>query len=110
MATLQHNITTVLTQDLLTAGDNISDVKHISITNVVDDSSAKAQINLFLNKGDKNFHILKNFKLQFGSTLILSEEDGIRFDNTSNGFSLRIQVDNGGSSPSAVDVIITRLT
>ena len=33
MATLQHNITTVLTQNLLAAGDNISNAKYISIAN-----------------------------------------------------------------------------
>mgnify|MGYP003666184065 FL=1 len=51
MATLHHNITTVLTQDLLTAGDNVNDVKHMSITNV--HATNSAQVNLILNKGDK---------------------------------------------------------
>jgi len=34
VATLQHNITTVLTQDLLTVGDNVSSANYISIANV----------------------------------------------------------------------------
>ena len=48
MATLLHNITTTLTQDLLAAGDGISNAKSISIANV--DSSNDAKVDLFLNK------------------------------------------------------------
>ena len=33
-ATLQHNITTTLTHDLLTVGDNINNVKRMSNANV----------------------------------------------------------------------------
>ena len=46
MATFFHNITTTLTTDLLTVGDNVSDVKYITITNV--DSSNTAKVDLFL--------------------------------------------------------------
>ena len=41
MATLQHNITTVLTQNLLAAGDNVSNAKYISVANVHASSTAK---------------------------------------------------------------------
>ena len=34
MATFFHNITTILTQDLLTAGDKINSIKSITIANV----------------------------------------------------------------------------
>ena len=66
MATLQHNITTVLTQELLAVGDKISDAKYISIANVDTDS---AIINLFLNKGDNNYYLIKGYRLTPGSTL-----------------------------------------
>ncbi len=106
MATLQHNITTVLTQDLLAVGDNVSDAKYISIANV--DASNTAKVDLFLNKGDNNYYLLKNVEIPKETTLVLTENDNIAFDNSANGFSLRIQVDNGSTTAVPVDVIINR--
>ena len=106
MATLLHNITTTLTQDLLAAGDRISNAKSISIANV--DSSNDAKVDLFLNKKEENFYILKGVDIPNGNTLILGPEDNITFNNSSSGFSLRIQVDNGSGAATAVDVIIKR--
>ena len=103
---LFHNITTVLTKDLLTAGDNVNNLKSITIANV--DTSNDAKVDLFLNKGDDNFYILKKVDLPVGFTLVLGPEDNIAFDNTLNGFSLRTQVDNGSTTAVNVDVIIKR--
>lgn len=106
MATLLHNITTTLTQDLLTAGDGINNVKFITIANV--DSSNDAKVDLFLNKKEDNFYILKQVLIPQGNTLILGPEDNITFNNSKSGFSLRIQVDNGSGVATDVDVIIKR--
>ena len=106
MATLQHNITTVLTKDLLTVGDNVSNAKYISIANV--DASNTAKVDLFLNKGDNNYYLLKNVEIPKETTLVLTQNDNIAFDNSTNGFSLRIQVDNGSTTAVPVDVIISR--
>ena len=106
MATLQHNITTVLTQNLLAAGDKVNDVKSITLANV--DSTNDAKIDLFLNQGDNNYYILKEVLIPLGSTLVLGQEDNIAFNNSSSGFSLRIQVDDGSTTAVAVDVIIKR--
>ena len=107
MATLQHNITTALTQDLLTAGNKVNSISSITIANV--HTSGGADVDLFLNKGDNNFYILKNVEIPHGMTLVLGPEDNISFNNNSNGFSLRIQVDSGdGSTAVPVDVIIKR--
>tara|TARA_R110002012_G_scaffold77996_1_gene198749 strand:+ start:1482 stop:1802 length:321 start_codon:yes stop_codon:yes gene_type:complete len=106
MATLQHNITTVLTQDLLTAGDKVNNISSITLANV--DSSNDAEVDLFLNKGDDNFYILKNVAIPNKNTLVLGPEDNISFNNNSNGFSMRIKVDNGSGAATAVDVIIKR--
>ena len=105
MATLQHNITTVLTQDLLTVGDNVSNAKYISIANVDSDS---AIINLFLNKGDNNYYLIKGYRLTPGSTLYLNKDNNIAFDNSTNGFSLRTQVQDDAANAVSVDVVITR--
>ena len=106
MATLQHNITTTLTQDLLAVGDNVNDAKYISIANV--DSTNTAKVDLFLNKGANNYYLLKNVEVPIETTLVLTKDDNISFNNTSNGFSLRIQVDNGSTTAVPVDVMITK--
>jgi hypothetical protein len=106
LATLQHNITTILTQNLLTSGDNVSSAKYISIANV--DSTNTAKVDLFLNKGDDDYYLLKNVEIPIETTLVLTKDDNITFDNSTNGFSLRIQVDNGGTTAVPVDVLITR--
>ena len=106
MATLLHNITTILTQDLLAAGDGISNAKSISIANV--DSSNDAKVDLFLNKKEENFYILKNVEIPNENTLVLGPEDNIAFNNGTNGYSMRIQVDNGSGAATAVDVILKR--
>ena len=106
MATLQHNITTVLTQNLLTSGDDVSGAKYISIANV--DSTNTAKVDLFLNKGANNYYLLKNVEVPIETTLVLTKDDNIAFDNSTNGFSLRIQVDNGSTTAVPVDVMITK--
>jgi len=105
LATLQHNITTVLTQNLLTSGDNVSSAKYISIANVDSDS---AIINLFLNKGDNNYYLIKGYRLTPGSTLYLNKDNNIAFDNSTNGFSLRTQAQDDSGAAVSVDIIITR--
>ena len=105
MATLQHNLSTVLTTELLTAGDEINDIKNISIANVDLDS---AIINLFLNKGDNNYYLIKGYRLTPGSTLFLNKDNNIAFDNSDDGFSLRTQVQDDSGGAVSVDVIITR--
>ena len=72
MATLQHNITTVLTQNLLAAGDNVSSAKYISIANV--DASNTAKVDLFLNKGANNYYLLKNVEIPKETTLVLTKD------------------------------------
>jgi len=105
-ATLLHNITSVLTKNLLAAGDKVNNISSITIANV--DSSNDAEVDLFLNKGDDNFYILKNVSIPQKNTLVLYPDDGIVFNNNANGFSMRIQVDNGSGAATAVDVIIRK--
>ena len=105
MATLQHNITTILTRTLLTAGDKVK-VNNITLANV--DSTNDAKVDLFLNKGTDNFYILKNVLVPQESTLVLGTEDNISFNNGSSGYSMRIQVDDGSTTAVNVDVILKR--
>ena len=54
------------------------------------------------NKKEGNFYILKSVLIPNGSTLVLSQEDNIGFDNSNDGFSLRIK------STENIDVIIKK--
>jgi len=105
MATLQHNVTTTITQNLLAAGDNVNDVKYISIANV---GQVTAFVDLLLNQGDNNYYLLKNAKVLVGEALNLNKDNNISFNNTTNGFSLRVQVDDGEETAVPVDIVITR--
>ena len=105
MATLQHNITTVITKNLLAAGDNVNDVKYISIANV---GEVTAFVDLLLNQGDNNYYLLKNAKVLVGEALNFYKDNNISFNNTTNGFSLRAQVDDGEQTAVPVDIVITR--
>ena len=82
MATFFHNITTVLTKDLLTPVDKINSVSSITIANL--HASASAEVDLFLNKGSDNFYILKNVEVPHGMTLLLESQDIPSF----NGYSI----------------------
>jgi hypothetical protein len=107
MATLQYNITSVAPAELLKRGDNVSNAKTITLANV--HASASADVDLFIYDvaNNKSFHILKNVGIPHGTTLVLGSEDGISFNNSARGFSMRIQVDAGdGSTAVPVDVII----
>ena len=73
MATFFHNVTSILTKDLLSAGDNISNLNSITLANV--DTSNDAKVDLFLNKGTDNFYILKEVEIPRGFTLVLGPED-----------------------------------
>ena len=106
MATLQHKLSTVLTTDLLKVGEDVSDVKYISIANI--DDNLAATINLLLNKGDDNYYLIKNYRLHVGETLFLNKDNNIAFDNSVDGFSLRLQTQNGAGTAIKIHVIITR--
>ncbi len=74
----------------------------MSITISNTEASNDALVDLFLNKKEENFYILKSVLIPNGVTLVLSQEDNIGFDNSNDGFSLRIK------STENVDVIIKK--
>ena len=99
MATLFHNISGELTQELLAAGNDVR-VSQISITNTNDDAKF-CSLDLYIEKKLLGkFHLVKNIKLATGTTFIY---DSVRFSNEENEFGLFIKLN---ASDSAVDVII----
>ena len=103
MATLFHNISGELTQELLAAGDNIR-VSQISITNTNDDAKF-CSLDLYIEKKLLGkFHLVKNVKLATGTTFIY---DSIRFSNAEGEFGLFIKLTKSASETPTVDVIIS---
>lgn len=108
MATLQHNITTVVTKELLAKGDNVSNAKNITFSNIDSTNDAKIDLYIYDVVNNKPYYILKNVLLPTESTLVLNSGDNISFDNSKNGFSLRVQIDNGSTTAVPVDIIIKK--
>jgi|TARA_R100000084_G_C4592550_1_gene119198 hypothetical protein len=103
MATLFHNISGELTQELLAAGDGIR-VSQISITNTNDDAKF-CSLDLYIEKKLLGkFHLVKNVKLATGTTFVY---DSIRFSNAEGEFGLFIKLTKSASETPTVDVIIS---
>ena len=92
MATLHHNISGELTQELLAPGDGVS-VSKISLTNT--QKVAKCKVDLFIKKAlVGKFYILKGVELPIGATLIY---DAMRFNNDIKEFGLYIKLTDGAT-------------
>ena len=103
MATLFHNISGELTQELLAAGDGIR-VSQISITNTNDDAKF-CSLDLYIEKKLLGkFHLVKNVKLATGTTLIYNS---VKFSNADGEFGLFIKLTKSASETPTVDVIIS---
>jgi len=97
--TARHNITTVLTQNLIAAGDNAGSIKSVNLANVHD--STEVDVDLFINKDGSDFYIIKNVTIPAKTSLVIDMEN-ISVISTAGGDSLRIKL----SAAVPVDVII----
>ena len=97
--TARHNITTILTQDLITAGDNIRGVKSINLANV--HASSAVGVDLIVATATSNFYIIKNVSIPSGVTLVI-DTTNISINASTGGDSLRIKL----SAAVPVDVIV----
>jgi len=92
MATLHHNISGELTQQLLAPGDNVN-ISKISLTNI--QKVSKCKVDLYIEKTlTGKFYLLKGVELPIGATLIY---DDIAFSNASGQFGLYIKLTDGAS-------------
>jgi len=90
MATLHHNISGELTQELLAAGDAAS-ISKISITNT--QKVSKCKVDLYIEKAlTGKFYLLKGVELPIGTSLIY---DDIGFKTTIDEFGLYIKLTDG---------------
>ena len=92
MATLHHNISGELTQELLAAGDSVG-VNKISLTNI--QKVAKCKVDLYIEKKLKGkFYLLKGVELPIGATLVY---DDVSFSNATDEFGLYIKLTDGAT-------------
>jgi len=101
MATLHHNITGELTQELMAAGNNFK-VKSISLANV--HGTNAVSIDLFIQKKlTGRFYFFKQLSLPADTSYIYD----FTFDNSTDEFGLFIKLTKSASETPAVDVIIS---
>tara|TARA_R100001377_G_scaffold23987_1_gene12961 strand:- start:374 stop:679 length:306 start_codon:yes stop_codon:yes gene_type:complete len=101
MATLHHNITGELTQELLAAGDDVI-MKSISLANV--HGANAVSIDLFIQKAvGGRFYFFKQLSLPADTSLMYNTS----FRNNSGEFGLYIKLTKSASETPAVDVIIS---
>ena len=96
--TARHNITTALTQNLVSAGDDVS-VKSVNLSNV--HASTSVGVDLVLNTSSGDHYIIKNTIIPSGATLNVDVSD-INVDTSTDNDSLRIKL----SAAIPVDVLV----
>lgn len=91
MATLHHNISGELAQELIAPGDDIT-VSRISFANIQKISNCK--LDLYIEKKlSGRFYLLRNVDLQQGATLIY--DNAVRFSTATDEFGLYIKLTDG---------------
>ena len=103
MATVHHNISGELTQELLAAGDN-AQVFSISLSNI--HASTTCTVDLYIEKKlTGTFYIMKGISLPVGVTL----SHNFSMNNSTGEFGLYIKLTKTASETPTVDVIISKI-
>ena len=98
--TARYNITTVLTQNLIAAGDNAGSIKSVNLANV--HASTSVDVDLLVNRDGSDYYIIKNVTIPAKTSLVI-DMSNISVISTTGGDSLRIKL----SAAVPVDVIIS---
>ena len=103
MATVHHNISGELTQELLAAGDS-AQVSSISLSNI--HASTTCTVDLYIEKKlTGTFYIMKGISLPVGVTLT----HNFSMNNSTDEFGLYIKLTKTASETPTVDVIISKI-
>ena len=96
------NISGTVAISVLEAGDNVSKIKTIRLTNT--HASTAATVDLFIDSNSLGtFYIIKNTSIAAGVSLVLNE--GIDFDNSINGYTMYVQLGAG-----EIDILVNKKT
>lgn len=99
---LQSNITTTAVTSVLDAGENISKIDTVRLTNT--HASTTATVDLFIDSNSLGtFYIIKNVSILAGTSLVLNE--GLSFDNSINGYTMYVKLGAG-----QIDILINTKT
>ena len=97
---LQSNITTTAITSVLAAGENVSKIDTIRLTNT--HASTTATVDLFIDSDSLGtFYIIKNVSILAWTSLVLNE--GLDFDNSTNGYSMFVKLGAG-----EIDILINK--
>tara|TARA_R100000900_G_scaffold52644_1_gene42141 strand:+ start:199 stop:504 length:306 start_codon:yes stop_codon:yes gene_type:complete len=97
---LQSNITTTAITSVLAAGENVSKIDTIRLTNT--HASTTATVDLFIDSDSLGtFYIIKNVSILAGTSLVLNE--GLNFDNSNNGYTMYAKLGAG-----EIDILINK--
>ena len=91
-------LTTTAVTSVLDAGENVSKIDTIRLTNT--HASTTATVDLFIDSNSLGtFYIIKNVSILAGTSLVLNE--GLSFDNSINGYTMYVKLGAG-----QIDVLI----
>ena len=101
MATLQHNVTTETTKELVAIGDGVN-ATSILLTNKHDSFGVLVDLYLQSSCSTSKYYLLYQHLIEKGETVVLNHAH-VGFNNRTGGFGLYIKLDK---SYAAVDVLI----
>ena len=97
---LQSNISGTAITSVLAAGENVSKIDTIRLTNT--HASTTATVDLFIDSDSLGtFYIIKNISIPAGASLVLNE--GLDFDNSSSGYTMYTKLGAG-----EIDILINK--
>ena len=102
-----HNINTAndgTEVQLVDYGDNANSVKSILLTNI-DNAAITASLYLQDFTTGTKYYILYSVSLPVGASLLLDSDDMLKFNNSSEGYSLNLTM---GSASDLINVLISR--
>ena len=102
-----HNINTATDGtdiELVAAGDNASNIKSITLTNI-DTTKLTASLYIYDSSSNTMYYLIYNVVLPIGATLLLDSDDMLSFNNQVGGFSLNLTM---GSTSDLISVLIKR--
>ena len=99
-ATKRYNVTSALTQELISAGDTSKSIRSVHFANVHDSSSVS--VDLYIHNCGTNTYIIKNLSIPSGTSYVVDLSKIVIDTRKQNGDSLRMKC----SSSDGIDVLL----
>jgi|TARA_Y100000401_G_scaffold58497_1_gene46321 hypothetical protein len=102
-----HNINTAtdgVDIQLINYGENASNIKSILLTNI-DNAAITASLYLQDFSTGTKYYLLYEVSLPVGASLLLDNDDMLKFNNNSTGYSLNLTM---GSASDLINILISK--